>query len=197
VPVGKVQEFNTKLQSVGNVRGIMVTRKGYQSGAHKEARFYGINLYTYKYPEEIDWTGRAKELVIYIDALTINNIKRDFVFDLDPSSKIERVRMMELTSNVFIEDEEGNKIESIQDAEHKLKLPKEGETGLVQNIIFTEPIFLSSSKLSRAKIKEIKFTYDVDVSRETIKITADDFVRGLLIDEETGESFLHYIDGQL
>ncbi len=44
VHVGEVEEFNSKLQDIGGHKGIMFTTVGYQTGAVKAARGFGIAL---------------------------------------------------------------------------------------------------------------------------------------------------------
>ncbi len=62
---------------------------------------------------------------------------------------------------------------------------------------FDQPTFLRVQGHHPVKIKKICFTYDVDVISETIRITADEYIRGLLIDNDTGESFLYRVDGSV
>ena len=42
VPIGEVRDFHGVLTDLNNVNGIMVSKKGYQSGAKKYAEEYGI-----------------------------------------------------------------------------------------------------------------------------------------------------------
>jgi hypothetical protein len=62
----KVRNFFAVLQDVGNCRGIMVTRKGFQSGAAAFANFYGIDLKLLKEPEPDDTIDRIRSLDLHI-----------------------------------------------------------------------------------------------------------------------------------
>jgi hypothetical protein len=62
----KVRNFFAVLHDVGNCRGIMVTRKGFQSGAAAFANFYGIDLKLLKEPELDDSIDRIRSLDLQI-----------------------------------------------------------------------------------------------------------------------------------
>lgn len=51
VPIGKVRDFFGVLFDLGDVQGIMVSSKGFQEGAVKFAKQYGIKLKTLRSPE--------------------------------------------------------------------------------------------------------------------------------------------------
>jgi Restriction endonuclease len=197
VEVAEVREFAQKLADVGNVRGVMVTRKGYQAGAKAVARDNNINLCLYQYPEEMDWSGRIKEVTIEITALLIQNARPEFIFDIDPQKEKKRFVFRETTNRIEFVDSENNVITNLHKMEMSLPTPTSGGKDLRHNISFDKPTFLKISHMPRAKIKEVRFIYDVRTSTETLKISATDFIRGLLIDDETKESFLHYTDGSV
>ena len=52
---------------------------------------------------------------------------------------------------------------------------------------------MQSPQNPKIKLKGITFTYDVDVMEKVIKINADEVIQGLLIDDDTGESILFFI----
>ncbi|GAI09384.1 unnamed protein product, partial [marine sediment metagenome] len=53
----KVRNFHSVINDIGNCRGIMITKIGYQSGAKKYADFYGIDLKILRKPLQEDWEG--------------------------------------------------------------------------------------------------------------------------------------------
>src|SRR4051812_15378062 len=53
VGIGKVRDFFGVLSDIGNISGIMVTKRKYQEGAMKFARTHGINLMTLYKPYKI------------------------------------------------------------------------------------------------------------------------------------------------
>jgi len=62
----KVRNFHAVINDIGNCKGIMVTKVGYQDGAKKYADFYGIDLKVLRKPTEEDWHGRIKDIHINI-----------------------------------------------------------------------------------------------------------------------------------
>ena len=64
----KVRNFFGVLHDIGNCRGIMVTKIGYQSGVEQFARHYGIELKVMREPTDADWEGRVKDIHVRIHA---------------------------------------------------------------------------------------------------------------------------------
>ena len=51
----KVRNFHSVVNDIGNCRGIIVTKIGFQSGVKKYAEYYGIELKIVRTPIEEDW----------------------------------------------------------------------------------------------------------------------------------------------
>jgi hypothetical protein len=64
----KVRNFHAILNDIGNCKGIMVTKVGYQRGARQYADFYGIELKLLRKPKEEDWQGKIKDIHLNIIA---------------------------------------------------------------------------------------------------------------------------------
>jgi hypothetical protein len=62
----KVRNFFAVLHDIGNAKGLMVTRVGYQSGVVKFAEHYGIDLKLLRKPTAGDWDGRVKDIHVNI-----------------------------------------------------------------------------------------------------------------------------------
>jgi predicted helicase len=62
VSVGRIRDFFGVLHDIGNIKGIFVTRVGYQSGAKKFAAYYGISAKEMRFPTDDDWKGRIKDI---------------------------------------------------------------------------------------------------------------------------------------
>ena len=65
VSIGKVRDFFGVLYDLEDVKGIMVTKKGYQEGAKKFGEHYGIDLMELREPEEGE--AIAAETTLTID----------------------------------------------------------------------------------------------------------------------------------
>ena len=64
----KIRNFHSVINDIGNCRGIMVTKIGFQSGAKKYADFYGIDLKLLRQPIKDDWKGKVKDIHINLIA---------------------------------------------------------------------------------------------------------------------------------
>lgn len=66
IPVGKVRDFKGVLDDFNNVNGIMVSSKGFQSGAKKYAREHGVSLKELRTPHKDEVIGEIIN-VFHID----------------------------------------------------------------------------------------------------------------------------------
>ena len=76
VSIGKVRDFFGVLYDLEEVKGIMVTKKGYQEGAKKFGEHYGIDLMELREPEE-------GEAIVAETTLTIGSSVRHRLFLVD------------------------------------------------------------------------------------------------------------------
>lgn len=76
VSIGKVRDFFWVLYDLEDVKGIMVTKKGYQEGAKKFGAHYGIDLMELREPEE-------GEAIVAETTLTIDSSARHRLFLVD------------------------------------------------------------------------------------------------------------------
>ena len=82
VTVGKLRDFQGLLSDIGDVRGIFVSKSGFQKGAIDFAKHYNIVLKELRYPTAADWKGRVKTLIFSINCRHIEVRNREPVFDL-------------------------------------------------------------------------------------------------------------------
>ncbi len=73
ITLEKVRNFHSVLDDIGNARGLIVTKTGFQSGASEFAQFNGIGLKVLRKPTELDWEGRIKEIHVKITAKSLVN----------------------------------------------------------------------------------------------------------------------------
>jgi hypothetical protein len=62
----KARNFFGVLHDIGNCRGLMVTKTGYQTGATSFCRYYGIGLKLLRAPTEKDWEGRIRKIAVNV-----------------------------------------------------------------------------------------------------------------------------------
>lgn len=203
VSVGKVREFADKLRDAGNVRGIMVSRKGFQDGAKKVAKDSGIMLKKYQFPDEMDWTGKVRAVVVTMHMYILDNVRHAFDWDTEwwqehyPDQKSFSSERMVSTEEILFVKEDGTRIKSFHELENELPRGSESAKDLKHLFTFEEPTFLRSPNVPDLKINRVAFLYDVHEVTEKLTSKADDVIHGLLIDDETGELILHYLDNSV
>jgi hypothetical protein len=92
----KARNFFGVLHDIGNCVGIMVTKKGYQSGAAAFCKHYGISLKLLRKPKEKDWEGRIKTIYInIIPRVPVSNKEHPIVCKLflRPNSQEQEARL--------------------------------------------------------------------------------------------------------
>ena len=106
----KVRNFFAVLHDIGNCRGIMVTKTGYQSGVQEFARYYGIGLKLLRQPTADDWEGRIKNIHVRISARGVvssdqHPIKLDVIFGV--ADELQRIRLQALVAEQPVEAASG------------------------------------------------------------------------------------------
>lgn len=202
VPIGKVRDFFGVLFDLGDVQGIMVSSKGFQEGAVKFAKQYGIKLKTLRSPEYDELFGSIN--------LTIQYKKQNCLFGIDPNW-IEANHFSLQKIKDFYSTFQPSKEEYWQNSKHFpieyldqtlrnshgeiLTTLEELGKGLPDNlesghsVIFTyEDAWLESRYWGKVKIREVKFEWEYKEQNKTLYLLADDFVDGILKDVASGES---------
>lgn len=203
VTEGQVREFATKLQDVGNIIGIMVTRIGYQSGAIETAKQHGIYLKKFQFPCDIGWQNKIRTVNITIHCLTLENIKRSFKPDINWLSEYLKthdkltVKINASTDIIFLINGQGKIIKSLWDVDNEL--PR-GETAM-KKLKYSSPMgndtFLQIPDYDPIKLSSIDYEYDVNETIENVSVSADEIIRGLLSDIDGQENFFFFIDNSI
>ena len=166
VPKEKVCAFKGVLSDLEGVEGIMVSKKGFQSGAKQYAKEYGISLKELREPEGEETIIGELSIASHIQ------IKR-------PVYKVDKVWATEHNINVpdgfvyllpvddKIRDSQSNVITSLQTVE-------EGST--------FDDAYVNTSFWGAVKILEIKYTYKTEDQQLDFAIDAREFVKAILKD---------------
>ena len=200
VSVDDVRDFAYKLHDVGNVRGIMVTRVGYQDGAKKIAKNEGIYLKKFQFPDELDWTGRIRTIILSMHVLTLDNVQHEFIFDEDwvkehfPGQKSFTSKRPVSTEEISFFKENGENLGTLHEMDNKLPRGEHGTTGLTYYHSFSEPTFIRAPELPGLKINGIKYRYDVVESSEEHSISVDDVLLGILTNDIGEKEYSFFFD---
>ena len=202
VPIGKVRDFFGVLQDLDNVRGIMVSSKGYQEGAKKFAYFHGIALKELRTPDWKETIGSITTVVHADIRHTLFLFDEEWVrenhFDLDKlrrfyaSFQFDKAEYWRgathfpiKTKDSIIRNTKGEKISSLEELEKQF--PDGSEPGT--EVVFPfEDGWLASCHWGQVKIREVKFEYESKVQETTLNLAADDFVEAILEDALGGKT---------
>ena len=201
ISIGKVRDFFGVLYDVGNIRGVMACKKGYQDGAKKFADYYGISLKELRTPRDGETVigdlniliqGNIKRRLYKIDEewaanhnLNISEYKRR----LD-SVNFDSAKKWSLSNHVpmqavddFIRDEKGNEMISIDELEKRTPDKRANDNAIIYCL---KDSYVETNQWGLVKINEIKFEKeDIDEHR-TYVLDAGEFVKAIIKDAQNG-----------
>lgn len=200
VSVGKVRDFYGAIEDIGNINGIFVTTKGYQSGAITYAKHKNISLKTVNEPtqEDIDSHQGIKTIIFNINAMCLENVqilpKLNFEWLKNNTNLKEgdEIRLSAFNNEIKIMDSNFNSLGTILDFQNKLPRKPENTEGLIHNITFDDAyMHIPNSKYPPLKIDELNFKYDtytINTEQELhFKLLAEAVIKDII----TGESYLY------
>ncbi len=204
VPIGRVRDFFGALHDIGDIKGIMVTKVGYQRGAKAFADFYKIDLKELRYPEEQDWNGRVKTLVIEMVAFMPSIVKREPLIDLQwlrDNNKIKEGEPVQITfsgmsNEILITKISGERITDFHEMESNLPNHWKEEKNLEHTYQFADG-FILTKNLGMIKINGVKFTYDMVSSTTVTKSDGEKIAHAILKDVRTGQIKFFDKDGNV
>jgi hypothetical protein len=202
----KVRNFFGVLHDIGNARGIIVTKTGYQSGAAEFANYYGIDLKVLRKPNDADWQGRMKDIHIKIIANTVVSTEDkplSVQVKIKAKDESQRVRLEKLKDvgrlnvpsvpDLCLLDENGQ----VASEEMRWWLPKQinaldkKEGGpYTQNMkLENKYILLNEGEQDEelVEIDELEITYFVESYSEEVISHGEDIVDAILKDFNTND----------
>ena len=200
VPIGKVRDFLGVLHDLSDVRGIMVSSKGYQVGAKKYADYYGISLKELRRPAKNEHIGTITtvshsdviQCLYHVDEgwSTEHGIDLDLIRNFNAAFQPTKADYWKTadylpigTKDHVIRNSKGRPISSLEDLEKQISF-NSSQDGSV--IIPFEDGWIDSIGWGPVKIREVKIEYDHKVKETTIYLEAEDFVSAILKDAISG-----------
>jgi hypothetical protein len=197
VSIGKIRDFSAILDDIGGIKGIFVTKKGYQSGAIKFAQAKKIDLKIIKdeniTQNDFKGSGLVTSIRFRSTALMIDNVNfvieydKEFLFK-DNATKVIQIEISCTNDEIYITNSKKEKIFSLYELEKQL--PREPSN--TKNLKFTKDLtdntyFLEyPNRKHELKVNKIHYLYDtVSYKNEyTIeaKATAKAIIRDLIKD---------------
>lgn len=199
VPIGKIRDFYSVLDDIGNINGIFVSRNGFQQGAVNYAKQKRIKLLEIRPPSAIDWEGRTRHLTTELH-MYCKNIKRCIIEeDSDGGTNNSLIssyfNSSIMSDQVFIDDlDSGIKI-SLCELHNKLPC---SEVGIDFKYIYEyQNAYIYHSSSPKFKVKRIIIEYDVNCPTETIELNGDKTAKAIIKDITNGSEQLIDIFGNI
>lgn len=193
VTAEKIEAFRATLLDIGNICGIFASRNGFQSGAEKVAKAYGIQLMQIREPLASDWKGYIKD--IYIDYIFrfVRNVRPEIIVDSEwvkENGIKESLHFSGKSDQAFVILNKGLPTEQKESLYEIIKkLPsKEKATDQIYIVRYENAFFECGDRY--IKIKEIKFLYDVEFSYDQQHIDAMNIVKAIVRNVISGEATL-------
>lgn len=205
IPIGRVRDFFGVLYDIGNIKGIMACKEGYQDGAKKFADFYGISLKELRAPRDGETVIGELDMQFETDVthrlFIINKewaAKRGFdinmyrertaMCSLQNSEKWRNATHLPLsTVDDNIRNADGRVLLSIEELQkHKPDKHPDENT----NIYCFEDAYVKNEYWGLMKIDEIMFEREYTKDEQTYSIDAGRFVRAILADALGGEKMV-------
>jgi len=204
VSIGKVRDFYGVLADIGNINGIMVSKEGFQKGAKEYASHYGINLKEVRYPKDEDWKGRLKTIVADIRMIMPFIKERFLVADQEwavnnlklPKDNDFKVTISGMSNQIWLYDDKGNKLKTIQHLDSTLPNNSKIETDLTYTYNF-EDAFIDVDTIGKLKINSIAYKYDIRIASQQLIINGEETAKAILKDALTGEIKFFDKDGTI
>lgn len=202
IPIGRVRDFFGVLYDIGNIRGIMACKEGYQDGAKKFADHYGISLKELRAPKEgetiigelelrtefsvrhrlfrvdEEWAAEHSiNLALYRERLDLCRVPRD-----NKWSKSTHVPLS--TIDDYIRDKKGKVITSIDELQKRAPDKRPNDNAIVYCF---EDSYVQVDSWGLVMIDEVMFEDEHSVEENTISVDAGCLVRAILEDVLDGE----------
>jgi hypothetical protein len=200
VSIGRIRDFSAALDDIGDIRGIFVTTKGYQSGALKFSEHKGISLKTVQEPTSIDIDEHQsiKKMTLNGSAFCIGSVAMTPLFDVQWI--IENTNLKngdellcdDFNDKIKVMDSNYTSLGTILDFENRLPREPANTVGLSHKYAFGDAfLHIPSSPWPPLKLTGLNFeynTYTLKVSSETnFKLMAEAVIKDVV----TGESHLY------
>ena len=200
IQIGKIRDFFGVLHDIGNIKGIMVTKKGFQNGAKEFADYHGISLREIRKPKEEDWNGRVRKTQFDIVLQTIKIKKVDLNLDeswlkekLGEFQKSEIWLLSNMNEEIVIFKENGVKDFDFREMENKIPRKSKKESDLIYEFNFSQESRFVDTSIGRVKVHNVIVIYDENPIKSELVIDAFTITDAIFKDIQSGSiKFIRY-----
>ena len=194
IEISKVRDFFGVIYDIGNIKGVMVTKIGFQSGAKLFADFYGVSLKEIRRPKEEDWKGRLRKVQFNVILQTIK--LKDVKLSIDGKwlkeknidiSKSEVNLLSDWNEDIVIYKEDGSKDFDFREMEERIPRKKVKGNGLKYIFDFRKELRLVDTTIGRVKIDGIIVIYDENPISTELIMDSLTITEAIFKDAKSGE----------
>lgn len=195
IKIGNIRDFFGVIYDIGNVKGIFITKVGYQSGAKQFADYYNISLKEVRLPTQEDWKGRVKTIQVDLNALIYDVKERDIILDCEwlrdknLKNEISSLTISSSSRNeneILIYDSSGKVITDFYKMKMNLPHERKEAKALEHSYDFADG-FIDIPNLGKIKINSVKFTYNVLLATEQVVSDGEAIAKAILKDVKSGD----------
>lgn len=197
VSIGKLRDFHSVLEDIGNINGIFVAKHGFQSGAKQYAKSKNIKLMEIRHPEDEDWKGRIRDIHFQLQAAFVNVTGRKIQLDdawmksQTSFQKGDEISFHCWNHEIFVENREDGTQTSFYELEKSLPAEQEGK-GFQKEFVYADAYLTSAERPEKFKLKSVVFTYDVFYAVTNFEILGDQVAKAIVRDVLSGQE--HFVD---
>lgn len=188
----KIEAFHAILNDIGNVHGIFASRMGFQRGAIKYAKRYGIQLMEIRHPIDVDWEGKLKNIHLELITHTITNVCPQIFVNKERAEEMnlllpERKRFNSMSDSVEIEFDRMSACEKVFTEDKKTMLEMLGliqaydtNAGIGKKQVFSFVNGIITLNGLKLPIDAIEFSYDIREYKDNMHINGDEVIRAIV-----------------
>lgn len=199
VSMDKISAFHSVLEDIGGVVGIFAAKNGFQSGAIKLAKQYGITPVEIRQPNDMDWEGKIRDIHIDINYRYATNLKVRVDVDGKWAKENGITELnMSLTDPDFIviDDMNNSDTQTLADLTKPLNADTPGK-GKIKQHIYTNAFLINKMTGEQYKILKLTFEYDVNVYTDFLDIYGDKVVSAIVKNITEGTTKYIRFDGSV
>lgn len=200
VSVGKIRDFITVVNDIGDIKGVFVSTSGFQSGAKQVASAYGLDLKEIRQPKASDWDGLMKSIQvkmiliasprpsainIFIDGKWAQNNNFNLTI-LNNQLKEYLLIQQESRQPIIIYDDDKNRVTDIQELCKQLPTDKEGNS-LEHIASFNNGYLIINCRLIKLHSVSIIYSYFSTPIEQSFIVDGGALVKAVIKDIKTGE----------
>jgi len=191
----------------GQPRGVIVARSGFQEGAKQLAASRGITLYELREPEDSDWDGFLRAVVVtgvlhMPKVHAVQFLLQDYQADAETIDRLGMAqvpRTAVMAGRLNLEREDGSAAATFADVIAKHLLP--AEVGVLEwrEHLFPEPLYIQTGypDMPRVRLRGVKVRIELVIAHKmTTEFRLDDLVKLILKDVTDGTWRALTADGQ-